>query len=326
MNKKRKNGVLLQFVGDFIKMRRNLGYKSKSMESSLKAFDAFAYREGLKEVTVPEELARKWCGRRNGEATDTWSHRTNFLRQFSIYLSNMGHEAYIPVRPPAKNDSTFTPYIYSAEEIKKIFAAADRLVMHDRHANTMLMGVPLLVRMLYATGIRIGEAVRLDMGDVDLEKNCLTVRETKNGKDRMVPFSESLAEGCLQYLKYRNRLPDNCNRFFVKSNGCGCRSGGYSYWWNKILCSAGIQHRGKMPGPRMHDLRHTFCVRSMHGMAVDGKDIYYSLPILSTYIGHRSIAATDRYVRMTSEMYPELIDKMEGICSYIYPTLKDRQI
>ena len=326
MNKKRKNGVLLQFVGDFIKMRRNLGYKSKSMESSLKAFDAFAYREGLKEVTVPEELARKWCGRRNGEATDTWSHRTNFLRQFSIYLSNMGHEAYIPVRPPAKHDSTFTPYIYSAEEIKKIFAAADRLVMHDRHANTMLMGVPLLVRMLYATGIRIGEAVRLDMGDVDLEKNCLTVRETKNGKDRMVPFSESLAEGCLQYLKYRNRLPDNCNRFFVKSNGCGCRSGGYSYWWNKILCSAGIQHRGKMPGPRMHDLRHTFSVRSMHGMAVDGKDIYYSLPILSTYIGHRSIAATDRYVRMTSEVYPELIDKMEGICSYIYPTLKDRQI
>jgi hypothetical protein len=64
----------------------------------------------------------------------------------------------------------------------------------------------------------------------------------------------------------------------------------------------------------------------MHDMSVEGKDIYYSLPILSVYIGHRSIAATDGYVRMTSEMYPELIGKMEGICSYIYPTLKNQYI
>ena len=323
MDDKRKNGVLLRFVGDFIKMRRNLGFKSERMESSLKAFDAFAYREGLREVSVPGELARKWCERRKGEATDTWSHRTNFLRQFSIYLSNMGYEAYLPVRPPAKHDSAFTPYIYSAAEMEKIFAAADRLRMHDRHANTMLIGVPLLVRMLYATGIRIGEAVNLNIGDVNLEEDYLTVREAKNGRDRMVPFSESLAEACRQYLKYRTRLPAHCERFFVKSNGCRCRPGGYRYWWNKILGSAGIPHRGRMPGPRMHDLRHTFCVRSMHDMAVEGKDIHYSLPILSTYIGHRSIAATDGYVRMTSEMYPGIVDKMEGICSYIYPTLKN---
>ena len=324
MNNKRKQGVLLQFIRDFITMRHNLGYKSESMELSLKAFDSFACREGLNEVTIPKELSLKWCERRKGEATDTWSHRTNFLRQFAIYLSNMGYEVYIPTKPPFKHDSTFTPYIYSAEEIKRIFEAADQLRMHDRHANTLLMSVPLLVRMLYATGIRIGEAVHLNVEDVNLEENYLVVKGGKNGKDRMVPFSESLAEGCRQYLKYRNRLPDHCTRFFVKSNGCECRSDGYLYWWNRILSSAGIKHRGKIPGPRIHDLRHTFCVKSMHDMSTDGKDIYYSLPILSTYIGHQSIAATDRYVRMTSEMYPELIDKMESICSYIYPNLKNQ--
>lgn len=324
MNNRRKQGVLLPFIRDFIKMRHNLGYKSKSMESSLKAFDAFAYREGLKKVNIPKELARKWCGRRKGEATDTWSHRTNFLRQFSIYLSNIGHEVYIPSRPPSKHDNTFIPYIYSAEEIKRIFKAADQLKMHDRHTNTLLMGMPLLVRMLYATGIRIGEAVHLKVEDVNLEENYLVVKEGKNGKDRMVPFSESLAECCQQYMNYRNRLPEHCNRFFVKSNGCECRPGGYSYWWNKILDSAGIKHRGKIPGPRIHDLRHTFCVKTMHDMTSDGKDLYYTLPILSTYIGHQSIAATDRYVKMTSEMYPELIDKMESICSYIYPNLKNQ--
>ncbi|HLT24671.1 MAG TPA: tyrosine-type recombinase/integrase [Ignavibacteria bacterium] len=317
MNSKRKQGVLLQLIKDFIKMRHNLGYKSTSMESSLKAFDAFAYREGLKEITIPRELALKWCKRRKEEASDTWSHRTNFLRQFSIYLSNMGYEVHIPTKSPSRHDSTFVPYIYSAEEIKKIFKAADQLRLYDRHSNTLLMSVPLMVRMLYATGIRIGEAVHLNIEDVNLEENYLVIKNGKNGQDRMVPFSESLAEGCQQYLDYRNRLPNHCNRFFVKSNGCECPSGKYTYWWNKILHSAGIKHRGKIPGPRIHDLRHTFRVKAMHDMSVDGKDIYYSLPKLSTCIGHQSSAATDRYVRLTSEMYPELIDKIEHSLLYL---------
>lgn len=323
MNSKRKTGVLLQFINDFINMRHNLGYKSKNMEISLRAFDAFAYREGLNEVTIYRELAQKWCKKRKGEANDTWSHRTNFLRQFSIYLVNIGYEAYIPNKPPSKHDA-FIPYIYSDEEIKKIFEVTDHLRLFDRHANTLLMSVPLLVRMLYATGIRIGEAINLNLEDINLEKNYLIIKDTKNGKDRMVPFSESLAKGCHQYLKYRNRLPKHCNNFFAKLNGCKCRASGYLRWWNQILRSAGIKHLGKVPGPRIHDLRHTFCVKSMHDLSMDGKDLYYSLPILSTYIGHQSIAATDSYVRMTSEMYPELINKMESICSYIFPNLKNR--
>lgn len=326
MNDKGKQGVLRPFIRDFIKMRHNLGYQSRNMESGLKAFDAFAYRQGHNEVTIPKELAQKWCKRRNDEATGSWSGRTNFLRQFAIYLSNIGFETYIPSRPPCKHDSTFTPYIYTAEEIKRIFEAADQFRMHDKsHANNLLISVPLLIRMLYATGIRIGEAIHLNMEDVNLEENYLVVKNGKNGKDRMVPFSDSLAEGCRQYLKYRKRLPDHCNRFFVKSNGRECQPGGCLYWWNKILACAGIKHRGKIRGPRIHDLRHTFCVKSMHDMSAQGKDIYYSLPILSTYIGHQSIAATDKYVRMTSEMYPELIDKLDSICSYIYPNLKNQQ-
>lgn len=322
MNSKRKAGALLPFINDFIKMRRNLGYKSRGMELNLKAFDAFACSEGLTKVTVTKELGQKWCKKRQGEANDTWSHRTNFLRQFAIYLINLGYDSYVPNRPPAKHD-TFIPYIYSTGEMKKIFEAADNLRLFDRHANTLLLSIPLLIRMLYATGIRIGEAINLNLEDVNLEKNYLIVKGSKNGKDRVVPFSESLAEECRQYLKYRHRLPRHCNNFFVKSNGCKCLSGGYQHWWNEVLRVAGINHRGKTPGPRIHDLRHTFCVKSMHDMSVNGNDLYYSLPILSTYVGHQSIAATDRYVRMTSEMYPELINKIEGVCSYIYPNLKN---
>ena len=323
MQTKRQTGILLPFINDFITMRHNLGYQSSSMEISLKAFDAFALREGLKEVSITKEMAQKWCKRRLGEASDTFSHRTNFLRQFGVYLCNLGYDAYLPQQPPCKRES-FSPYIYSTEEIKRIFEAADHLELYDKHYQSALMIVPLLIRMLYATGIRIGEAIKLEVKDVNLNENYLVIKAAKNGKDKIVPFSDSLAQACCQYLSYREKLPQHCSNFFVKLNGCKCNVSIIGNWWNKILQSAQIPHRGRTVGPRIHDLRHTFCVASMHKMASAGKDLYYSLPILSTYVGHTSIASTDKYVRMTSEMYPELLNKLDSICSYIFPIIKPR--
>lgn len=323
MISKRASGVLLPYINDFIIMRHNLGFKSASMEISLKAFDAFAAHEGLTEIQITKDLALKWCKRRTGEASDTFSHRTNFLRQFAVYLCNLGYDAYLPQRPPVKKDS-FTPYIYSSEEIQRIFESADNLELYDKHARTMLMIVPVLLRMLYATGIRVGEALNLNLKDVNLVKNYLIIKGSKNGKDRMVPFSDSLAAVCSRYLYYRSKLPQNSDYFFVKLNGCKCNSSSYQFWWNRILKLAGIQHRGKIAGPRIQDLRHSFCVASMRKMASSGKDLYYSLPILSRYVGHTSVASTDQYVRMTSEMYPELLNKLESICSYIFPIIKSR--
>ena len=323
MKSKREAGVLLPYINDFITMRHNLGFKSASMEISLKAFDAFTSHEGLKEIKINKDLALKWCKRRIGEASNTFSHRTNFLRQFAIYLCNLGYDAYLPKTPPIKKDS-FAPYIYSSEEMQRIFEAADHLELYDKHARTMLVSVPLLIRMLYATGIRIGEALKLNLKDVNLKKNYLIIKASKNGMDRIVPFSDSLAKACSQYLIYRSKLPQNSDQFFVKINGCKCNSFSYQFWWNRILKLARIPHRGKIAGPRIQDLRHSFCVASMHKMASSGKDLYYSLPILSRYVGHTSVASTDQYVRMTSEMYPELLNKLESICSYIFPIIKSR--
>lgn len=316
-------GVLAPFIHDYINMRKNLGFQSQQPKYSLFAFDAFAWKKGLANITIPKDLAEQWCSRRPDEATDTWNHRNGFLRQFCVYLTNLGYEAYIPPRVFAKPD-TFIPYIFSDEELEAIYNACDTLVLYDKHAKSGIMVLPALIRMLAGTGIRIGEATALLNKDVNLEQNYLILRNTKNGKDRIVPLSESLADVCRQYHKYRELLPPNSNFFFVNLNGCGCRSGKFNLWWDRILKNAGIKHRGKIIGPRIHDIRHSFCIRSMVRMAKEGKDLYYILPILSTYIGHQSLAATDRYVRMTSEMYPELLSKIDGICSYIFSELKYR--
>jgi integrase len=192
--------------------------------------------------------------------------------------------------------------------------------------NGVLFVMPALVRLLFATGLRIGEALALKMEDINLESNFLIVRKSKNGKERVVPFTDSLSTILFQYLSYREKLP--CLKgeyFFIKPNGEDCRSiGSVNYWWKKILSIAKIDSRGKVVGPGIYDARHSFCVKSMRKMTGEGKDLFYTLPVLSVYIGHTKLSSTDRYVRMTADMYPDLLGRTESICSYIFPELKSR--
>jgi integrase/recombinase XerD len=322
-NQNQSPGVLAPYINEYLKMRTSLGFTSEGIKYSLYAFDRFAKTKRHSSITITQELAEEWCGKRPNETPKTRSKRSSFLRQFSIYLSNLGIETYIPSTINFKRND-FTPYIFSDEELQLIFTACDSLTVYDKHGTSKLMILPVLFRMLAGTGLRIGEATALLDKDVNLEQKYLVLRNCKNGKDRIVPISDSLAEVCSQYRKYRDLLPRHCYYFLIKPNGYACPSNSFSYWWEIILKKAGIKHRGKIVGPRIHDLRHSFCVKSMAALAKNGKDLYYILPILSTYIGHGSIAATDRYVRMTSEMYPDLLSKIDSICSYIFPNVKNR--
>src|ERR1700737_604484 len=117
-------GALAPFVHDFINMRKNLGFTSANIKYSLFAFDGFAKKKGLCHISIPRDLVEEWCKRRPNEVVDTWSHRNCFLRQFSIYLINLGYEAYIPSRVINKPD-TFIPYIFSDNELTALYNACD---------------------------------------------------------------------------------------------------------------------------------------------------------------------------------------------------------
>ncbi|NLC25026.1 MAG: tyrosine-type recombinase/integrase [Fastidiosipila sp.] len=159
----------------------------------------------------------------------------------------------------------------------------------------------------------------LKVKDVNLKEHFLVILNSKNGKERLVPFTDTVADACRQYRESLtlNQEPDDY--FFVKRNGCKCRSKTIYEGFRKILRNSGIPHGGKGLGPRLHDIRHTFAVHSMVTMAKSGLDLYYSLPILSDYLGHQSLEATDKYVRLTSEMYPGLLNDADTICSYAFP-------
>jgi len=137
-------------------------------------------------------------------------------------------------------------------------------------------------------------------------------------------MSGSLEEGLKQYLHYRNRMPiprikDTNGYFFVSANGTNCLQGSIYNWFRRALAISGIPHTGDHQGPRVHDLRHTFAVHALVQMAKSGLDLYYSLPLISTFLGHKSLGATDHYVRLTAEMYPDLLKDEKGICAYVFP-------
>jgi integrase len=243
------------------------------------------------------------------------------MRQFSSFLITLNYPSYLPALPKIKD--THTPYIYTKEEIAAIFAATDQLSTQSTCYNSMVLILPSLIRLLYGTGLRLGEALALSCRDVHLEEQYIVLRDTKNGTDRMVPTSGSLTQVIAEYLNCRKRFPliTKTDLLFVQPNGDCCYSHRAYEWFRKVLYKAGIPHKGKHQGPHLHDLRHTFSVHSLAKMAEAGTDLYYSLPVLSTYLGHRSIASTDGYVRLTADMYPSIITKVNNVCPYLFPEI-----
>ena len=309
------------YILKFIELKNSLGYKYQDAGWALASFDHIAMEKDVFEIAVTKELADEYCRIRSNESDKTRYNRIQILSQFARYLSDLGFISYIPKLPQFK--STFTPYIFSRDQMQTIFKVCDELAPSPRNHNTTVYAIPVLIRLLYRTGIRISEALYLTCNDINLHDKYLVLRNCKNGKDRMVPLSDSLAKACEEYFMYRNQFPSIRKEkwFFIKPDGSQMNQGSAYRWFRRILFFANISHGGRGHGPRLHDLRHTFSVHSLVSMSESELDLYYALPILSTYLGHQSLDATDMYVRLTAEMYPDLIKKTSKICSSVFPVI-----
>lgn len=318
----RNNGVFASKIYEYVKYKRALGYKMDDVEERLSRFDKLATDRGESGDGISKELAEEWCKPLPMESSCNRYGRISILRGFSAYLQTMGLQSYIPKLP--KYNSSFSPHIFTKAEMAGIFRECDRLHLHRRYTCSLKILMPCLIRLLYGTGIRIGEAMRLKHSDVNLTDGLLLLRECKNGQDRVVPLSLSVREVCKDYVAYKQRIgldinPDDV--FFTSAEGIpGSPSTVYELF-RAVMYRAGIPHGGRGKGPRLHDLRHTFCVNALVKLSESGLDLYYSLPILMTYMGHRSIEATNRYVRLTEEMFPNLISKVDEAYRYVFPNL-----
>lgn len=311
-------GVNALFLKQYIEFKRNLGYALKNLYT-FSMFDRFTIENGAETIGLTRELAEKWAVNRPNESDVTRYKRVNDITNFSIYLNHLGYQSYI-AKQVKSYQTTFTPYIFSQEELKSFFEACDTIEAHG--STTIKYILPIIFRVIYGCGLRANEALSLKCADINLDERYIIIRETKNGCDRMIPIAKSLADICDLYKNRYICNHSNENYFFTQKNMQKYAVSTLYSWFRKILWKAGISHGGRSIGPRVHDLRHSFSVHSLESMSRSGLDLYYSLPILSNYLGHKSLEATDKYVRLTSEMYPELIQEVDNICAYVFPEVK----
>jgi integrase len=228
-------------------------------------------------------------------------------------------DAYVPsldIQPRAPH--SFVPYIYTRGELKTLFATVDGLPYHNRQSPRRTCTLSLLLRLLYGAGLRLGEALRLRHGDVDLREGALTVRHGKRQKDRLVPLAPGLAERVAAYCR---RFPGAAaDPLFLSSPGRrALHHGTVQGFFPKLLRRAGLPPRRGRQGPRLHDLRHSYAVHRLESWHRAGEDLEAKLPILSAYMGHANLRDTYYYLRITASFFPEITRRLEAFTGDVIP-------
>jgi integrase len=240
--------------------------------------------------------------------------------QFAKYLGTLGITAFVPERPV--DDKSYAPYVFSADEISRLFAAADDAAANARSQQLARMAFPLILRMLYGCGLRLNEALRLRIADIDLQAGTLLIRNAKGSKDRIVPMDNSLTEIVRVFMASQraNALLDSF--LFPNRKGQPCSDVNVRMWFNLTLEKAGIE---KPNLPRYsrnicpHCLRHTFAVVSFRKQDRAGVDMYAATPYLSTYMGHDRIYGSEKYLHMTAENSEDVIAQTTAYSAGLFP-------
>ena len=312
-------GSLQSACEGFITEKRSLGYIYDTEARMLSEFSRFSLAYDVPANVLTKELVQEWIERKPTDSDRNQYARYSLISQFARYMNRVGYSAYVPERTEiGKLHKTFVPYIFTHEEIEAFFQAADSLTHKTFSlAPRRHLIMPVLFRMLYCCGLRVSEAIMLKGEDVDLEAGILTIRDSKFGKTRYVPMSVELTAICTRYAQTRlvGKAPDDW--FFAAPDGGHYNTGSIYSVFRDLLRDTGISHGGRGKGPRVHDLRHTFCVHCLQRWISQGKDLTTALPLLTTYMGHNDFSATEQYLRMTAEVYPEISQLMQERYGYV---------
>jgi integrase/recombinase XerD len=244
----------------------------------------------------------------HGALSATWLLKYRILSGLYRFAVSRGHvdNSPLPTAIP-KLPLQQTPYVYSNDELRRLLVATSSL--HVAHSRLRASMYRTLLLLLYGSGLRIREALRLTLRDVDFDDHVITVRDTKFYKTRLVPVGPKLIQELAAFAVLRRRYPlpeGEGSRFFTTRAGRGCSYHAINIVFQRLRCEAGIVcPPGEPRPPRLHDIRHTAAVHRVIAWYRSGKDVQRLLPQLATYLGHRDVKSTQRYLQMTPELLHE---------------------
>jgi len=285
-------------VDDYLGVRRALGFKLKREGRLLPQLVAYLERAGAETITT--ELALAWATQPPDGHPAWWAERMGIVRGFARHLQTLDPATQVPPTGLLPRQARrATPFLYSNAEVVALMEAARELRPPLRAAT-----YETLVGLLAVTGMRVGEAIRLDRDDLDWTKGLLTVRDTKFGKSRQVPLHPSTVEALATYARLRDQLCPQpiAQSFFVSVVGTRLIYNNVHLTFLELVRLARLQRRTAARRPRPHDLRHTFAVRTLLDWYRAGLEVEARLPLLSTYLGHFHPRHTYWYLSAAPEL------------------------
>ena len=285
---------------DYLKTRRAVGFKLTREVKWLPDF--VTYLEAQRCSFVTTAAALRWA-----DAAASSRPRLGCVRGFAKYLQTIEPRTEIPSldllpRPRVRS----APHVYSAEDLTALLAATDVLRAPFRAATHKT-----LLGLLAVTGMRVGEAIALDETDVDRRRAVLVIRKTKFGKSREVPLHASTVQALERYRRERDRVVSRRRSpsFFVSTAGTRLFYQNVHELFLRLVYAAGLGDR--RPRPTIHDLRHTFAIRTVLDWYRDGLDVEARLPLLSTYLGHIGPSSTYWYLTAVPELLAAATRRLE---------------
>jgi integrase/recombinase XerD len=295
-------------AADYLVTRRAMGYKLVEQGRLLRQFVAYLEDRGAEHLTIADAVC--WARKPPDGAMTWWAFRLGVVRPFARYLSTLDPATEVPAAGLFPEPShRIVPYIYSDDDLERVLDAAGRLTPEHRSDTYRT-----LICLVAVTGMRVGEAVRLDRDDVDLDEGLLTIRNSKFNKSRQVPIHSTTTVALRAYAARRDRRrpKPKAQSFFTSVTGTRLLRDNVSTVFPRLVREAGLDRGPSGRLPRMHDLRHTFAVKCVIGWHQEGVGVDARLPLLSTFLGHVSPRETYWYLTGVPELLELVVKRLDG--------------
>jgi integrase/recombinase XerD len=306
-------GRLVEDAQEFLRFKRAMGIPYRRGEFVLDSFVSFvAQRWGNDgEVELRDAIAR-WCARTAGRKAVTLGNEFGVVRQLCLFRRRHDPTSCVPEHALAPvKESTFLPYIFSHDDVRQILALA------SSHRGRFIWAAMLrtLILVLYCTGLRLGEAVRLRTADLDLDRGILKIQRSK-GRSRVVAIRPDLVAELRRYGVERQKLLDKRRRhdqeaFFLRLDASPLNILSASEVIRRMLRQLGLKPPAGRVGARPYEFRHAFAVHRLTAWAEEGVDIHAKLPLLSAYLGHQNIMGTEVYLKATPQLLELASERFE---------------
>lgn len=308
-----------------INQKQSIGYSYLSETAILKRFDTFCNTNYPTVQTLDKDIILHWSRQRMGEHPSTLQGRVTPVRELAKYIIANGQQAFILPKGMLPKIPRYLPYIYSDDEITRIFSNIDQCHYHIEVPYRHLV-MPVFFRLLYCCGLRVTEARLITVGDVDLHEGVVTLINTKLGKHRQIPLPHRLHEKLIDFHKVVHLYSNSDDWFFPGYKNKPMSIGNIEKNHRKFLWQAGVSHHGRTkPGERgapcIHSYRHTFAVHCLRNWIREGKDLQAYMPVLQAYMGHTSYSDTAYYLHLTADVFPDITSRLEQELGDIIPVI-----